>query len=441
MCPPELKQRHIAKTMQSQNHENANPFPSSSTTTTTPLTTTASRPRKTLQDRKRIPFSIYLTVVVCLLLQFAAGVWNASTLILWKDSMCTAWETFLQHVYYLGTPPSSTTTTSTQREYAQTVALAFLTLSVVYVFFLAPLKAGLWTGQRAKRHLVHRYGGLTYMLQYAAAWLEFGSQYNPSSNITHFISINGLVQGISAFVSFKVLPELEDAGYISDKAVLSRNFVHENIFFTLMVYFGSIYYQPSYRAQLQSTTLGRVLEALFVFWPYVLIRIWFPITRFRNAGTTHNGRTKLNQTFYEISTVLIKIFFLWAKYFLGFYINFLVYLDLLSPQQWQFVHGLYLLNAGTVSLAVFLHTMRFKKVLPPKVTMSIYLLQIYLTFVAIPMAYPIFVEHLPLCGLTLAGLLCNMTRSRAVHAVWCGVTMLLLCRRDYSQYLGQQFAW
>lgn len=262
----------------------------------------------------------------------------------------------------------------------------------------------------------------------------------PTLSLSPFLSL-GLVQGISAFISFKVLPDLEDAGYISDKAVLSRNFVHENIFFTLMVYFGSIYYQPSYRTQLQSTTLGRILEALFVFWPYVLIRIWFPITRFRNAGTTQNGRTKLNQTFYEISTVLIKIFFLWAKYFLGFYINFLVYLDLLTPQQWQFVHGLYLLNAGTVSLAVFLHTMRFKKVLPPKVTMSIYLLQIYMTFVAIPMAYPIFVEHLSLCGLTLAGLLCNMTRSRAVHAIWCGVAMMLLSRRDYSNYLGQPIPW
>jgi hypothetical protein len=206
MCPPELKQRHIAKT-----NESANPFPSSSvttttttatTTTTTTTTTTATststtpRQRKTLQDRKRIPFSIYLTVIVCLLLQFAAGVWDASTLVLWKDSMCMAWGKFLQHVYYLGKPPSSTTTTtSAQREYAQTVVLACLTLSVVYVFFLAPLKAGLWTGQRAKRHLVHRYGGLTYMLQYAAAWLEFGSQYNPSSNITHFISINGKNMG------------------------------------------------------------------------------------------------------------------------------------------------------------------------------------------------------------------------------------------------------
>ena len=199
MCPPELKQRHASKNM-----ANATTYSSASSSFSSPETTTAThtntttattaRPRKTLQDRKKIPFSIYLTVIVCLLLQFAAGVWNASTLMLWKDTMYTAYDRFLHHVSFLLQPPSSSvtnTTTTTQREYAQKIVLALLTLSVVYVFFLAPLKAGLWTGQRAKRHWVHRYGGLTYMIQYAAAWMEFGSLYNPSSNITHFISING----------------------------------------------------------------------------------------------------------------------------------------------------------------------------------------------------------------------------------------------------------
>jgi hypothetical protein len=44
--------------------------------------------------------------------------------------------------------------------------------------------------------------------------------------------------------------------------------------------------------------------------------------------------------------------------------------------------GLLLLNIGTVSLALFLHTLCFKKVLPGRFTFSIYLLQIYATFSA-----------------------------------------------------------
>lgn len=33
---------------------------------------------------------------------------------------------------------------------------------------------------------------------------------------------------------------------------------------------------------------------------------------------------------------------------------------------------MWLLNAGTVSIAVFLHTMRFKRLLPPRLTFTIY---------------------------------------------------------------------
>jgi len=93
----------------------------------------------------------------------------------------------------------------------------------------------------------------------------------------------GLTQAISPFMSFKVMPELDDAGYYSDKAVLSRNFVHENIFFTLMVVFGSVYYHESGRAKLRASYLGQFLEVLSMFWPYVLLRTWFPITSFKDV--------------------------------------------------------------------------------------------------------------------------------------------------------------
>ena len=147
---------------------------------------------------------------------------------------------------------------------------------------------------------------------------------------------------------------------------MSRNFVHENVFFTLMCVFGSVYYNEEARNSMRSHLGGKILEYVFVIWPFIIVRTWFPITRFKNAGTTRNGRTEANQRFYEIATTLVKIFFLWAKYFLGFYVNFSVFLDLVAEHSWKFLHGLFLLNVGTVSLAMFLHTLRFKKVLPPR---------------------------------------------------------------------------
>jgi len=191
-----------------------------------------------------------------------------------------------------------------------------------------------------------------------------------------------------------------------------------------------VYYHETGRAQLRASYLGQ------------LLRTWFPITRFKDAGKTRKGRTDANQAWYENATVLVKIFFLWAKYFLGFYMNFLVYLNQVTTERnWKFLHGMYLLNAGTVSLAMFLHTMRFKKVLPPRFAFSVYLVQIYLTFTAIPLAYEMFASHWKLCALCLGGLFCNMTRNRGIHALWCAFAMLLMCRRDYLEYLGEPLEW
>jgi hypothetical protein len=103
--------------------------------------------------------------------------------------------------------------------------------------------------------------------------------------------LKGLIQAQSAYFSFKVLPDLKDAGYYSDKAVLSRKFVHENGCYQLFTVFGSLYYVDSVRAVLQSTFAGRVLESIFVIWPYVLIRPWFPTPRFKDAGTAWRSRT------------------------------------------------------------------------------------------------------------------------------------------------------
>lgn len=238
------------------------------------------------------------------------------------------------------------------------------------------------------------------------------------------------MQGTSAFFSFRVLPELNDPGYYSDKAVLSRTFVHENLYFTVMAVFGSIYYNEEARKTLRSNLGGRIIECVYVFWPFILIRPWYPITRFSNTGQTYKGRTVKNERFYEIGTLMVKVFYLWAKYFLGFFMNFMIYLDLIKGDDWQFMHGMLLLNTGTVSLSIFLHTLRFKKVLPAKFTFSIYLAQIYLTFLAVPTILKMFVAHPKLCALCFAGLLGNSTRNRKIHAVWCGIATILLTQTE-----------
>lgn len=142
-------------------------------------------------------------------------------------------------------------------------------------------------------------------------------KYLSSLSFIHFLSLfhhllsvsKGVIQATSAYFSFKVLPNLADAGYYSDKAVLSRFFVFENLYFQLMALFGSIYYNDALRSRMQSSLLGKGLEVLFVFFPYVIIRPWFPTTRFSDAGTSNSGRSKVNERFYKIGTLMVKFFY------------------------------------------------------------------------------------------------------------------------------------
>ena len=226
-----------------------------------------------------------------------------------------------------------------------------------------------------------------------------------------------------------------------------------------MTYFGSVYYGPSMlqfkhlqggddqgTAASIAKLMSTAVEYTFIFYPYVILRPFFPTTRFKDAGTNATGRSKKNQKFYEMGTTMVKIFYLWSKYFLGFYINFLMFIQFrrgsgsdgsdaggsvsVSYEDMKFIRGLFLLNAGTVSIAVFLHTLRFKKVLPPRLTFSIYITQIYLTFSAIPYLGHLFSQDYKLLCLVLFGMACNMTRSRKIHALWCILCHCLLVHSD-----------
>lgn len=394
------------------------------------------RQGKSMAERRKIPYSFYLTLVSTLGLQLCSGMIHPSTVESLAQSISIATLKIKEALAYTKDLSNSLFLEPEHRrpisEYMFAALSTTCIMSVFYVLFIAPFLGGFWTGAKSRKHLVHRYMGLFYLTQYGLAWVEFALNYETAQHsvLPATIATNGLIQAWSAFFSFKVLPELNDAGYYSDKSVLSRSFVHENAFFTLMAVFGAIYYNDAFRANLRTSLFGLILEYVFLFWPYILVRPLFPITRFKDAGSTHKGRTEQNQRFYEIGTYMVKIFFLYAKYFLGFYVNFLIFLELPTRDDWKLLNGCLLLNIGTVSIAVFLHTLRFKKILPPRLTFGLYLAQIYATVAGIPYAYHVFTAHPKLLAVCFAGLLCNMTRSRKIHAVWCFAAMCLLSNKS-----------
>lgn len=138
----------------------------------------------------------------------------------------------------------------------------------------------------------------------------------------------------------------------------------------------------------------------------------FPTTRLDSALSNTKSKNPNNIQFYKIGTWMIKVFYVWAKHFMGFHINYLRFLGAITPREMKFVRGLWLLNAGTVSISVFLHTMRFKGLLPPRVTFSIYLVMAYASFIGGYHLLPLFVSQPSLVLLTTIGMLLNFWRGK-----------------------------
>ena len=186
----------------------------------------APKKRKSLADRKKIPPSLYLSLFVILVGQYCGGLWTMETPQLWLRSMKTSARTCYQGLEFLRDFMSA----AAKGEITDPVELAKVSVitlalsALFYVLILAPLMAGMWTGQRAGRHKIHRYMGLSYLIQYTFVWVEFLTNYNEDGFLTsvlpHTIALNGMIQGYSAFFSFSVLPDLEDPGYYSDKVSL-----------------------------------------------------------------------------------------------------------------------------------------------------------------------------------------------------------------------------
>jgi hypothetical protein len=140
---------------------------------------------KTLQERGRIPYSFFVSFGGIFGLQYLSGMWSRETVESWYSSVVTSANTLKNLLGYTrdltkdaieevsGDAPQHHWT-----EYCRTAVIFLISLSLIYVFFVAPFMAGLWTGRKARRHKFHRYMGLAYLIQYTLAAVEFFTNYD-----------------------------------------------------------------------------------------------------------------------------------------------------------------------------------------------------------------------------------------------------------------------
>lgn len=154
---------------------------------------------KSLKERSRIPASIYISTLSTLLLQYSAGLWRLETFTRWFDSIVTSLRTSSKFFADLRDSMQALSKGENDHpiELAKALIVTATALSLGYVFLWAPFRAGMWTGTRARKHKVHRYMGLAFLIQYALVWVEFGTNYEngtKNSVLPHFIAVNGKYQ-------------------------------------------------------------------------------------------------------------------------------------------------------------------------------------------------------------------------------------------------------
>ena len=148
-----------------------------------------------LKERGKIPSSFYLSVTIIITAHFIGGIWSLETLKNWSKAMTSSGSTAYDTMVYLRglMQAAFTGEMDNWQNFLYVCVITALVGSLVYVLLIAPFMAGFWTGRRSRRHKIHRYMGLLYLFQYAAAWIQYLTDYENAkdSYISHFIAING----------------------------------------------------------------------------------------------------------------------------------------------------------------------------------------------------------------------------------------------------------
>lgn len=269
-----------------------------------------------------------------------------------------------------------------------------------------------------RKFIVHRLTGLLYLIQYAFAFYFYFENYESfkSSFIIWSLPLTGVVQSLTAIFTFTFLSRTKlDAGYYSDRGTLSYPFLIENSFFSSILLFQWLYYSDKFYGIF---TTSVIIDNLYVFLPYILRQLW-PKTRFRDS--LHNSsktKSEKNRQFFFIVTYLTKFFYVWAKHYIGFFLNYLRFFDRAQYDEIRYIYLLLLFGAFATTISIFLHTLKFKGYLGPRLSFMIYMCSYMATFYSFIRIRPVFIQNLDLTIYVFLGLVLNFTKYQHVYQIF-----------------------
>lgn len=290
----------------------------------------------------------------------------------------------------------------------------------------------------------HRLGGLVWLLSMVIATAMYATK-GPGviwdeTPLWFVIPFFGWSQACTAAYYFRHhLPKKRDPGYLSmgDKGRISWYFVVENCFYASCAVFMWFYSKRSTVGQ-QSPENGEgpiasavwlVLEVLFVFTPYWW-RPLFPKTSLRDSQEIRmeaaSNTTADNIDFYYYNTILVKFFYMFAKHYLQFCLNYLLFLNRLTVGEvHMFMVGVLLVGNYMSQGGIFIHTMVFKKIFSNKMGALLYQIGYVATFYMYARAFNMFLSNVDICVVCFFALLINFY-SVTLFNYYQGLVMLVL---------------
>lgn len=238
-------------------------------------------------------------------------------------------------------------------------------------------------------------------------WFIFFSSYESfkHSFVLWSLPLTGVIQSTTAALTFTFLSRTKvDPGYYSDRGTLSYAFVVENSFFSGLLLFQWLYYSDFFYSYINKSI---IIDNVLVFLPYILRQLW-PKTHFRDSlKNSDKNKTAPNRRFYLITTTITKIFYVWAKHYIGYFLNYVRFFDRANPEQIKYIYLLLIFSAFATTISVFLHTLKFKGYIGPRISFIIYMISYLSTFYSFIKIREIFFIHYDLTCYVLIGVILN----------------------------------
>ncbi|CAD7954388.1 unnamed protein product [Amoebophrya sp. A120] len=115
-----------------------------------------------------------------------------------------------------------------------------------------------------------------------------------------------------------------------------------------------------------------LLEPIFVFFVFYFRSVFWPVSRIRNAVKNAKNKSPENAWSLTASAYAIKVFYLFAKHFVSYFPNYLIFLGRITEEDRYLLYGIQVIGAYACTISIFIHTLKFKNYIGPMTAMVAY---------------------------------------------------------------------